>query len=87
MVRREKLSMFIKGQIFSTLFQPNEPKSFLANWAWELTAVAKPPKLSGPYAPVLVLKTSDDYACAPNNLTGSVRVPRGPRINDLPPRS
>jgi hypothetical protein len=21
----------------STLFKPNEPKSFLANWAWELT--------------------------------------------------
>jgi hypothetical protein len=50
-------------------------------------AVAEPPKLSGPHAPVLVSKTSDGYACAPNNLTGSVRVPRGPRINDLPPRS
>jgi hypothetical protein len=49
--------------------------------------VAEPPKLSGPHAPVLVSKTSDSYACAPNNLTGSVRVPRGPRINDLPPRS
>jgi hypothetical protein len=37
MVRREKLLMFIERQIFSTLIQPNEPKSFLANWAWELT--------------------------------------------------
>jgi hypothetical protein len=37
MVRREKLSMFIEGQIFATLFQPNEPESFLSNWAWELT--------------------------------------------------
>jgi hypothetical protein len=49
--------------------------------------ITEPPKLSGPHAPVLVSKTSNDYACAPNNLTGSVRVPRGPRINDLPPRS
>jgi hypothetical protein len=37
MVWREKLSMFIERQIFSTLLQPNEPKSFLANRAWELT--------------------------------------------------
>jgi hypothetical protein len=37
MVRTEKLSMFIEERIFATLFQPNEPKSFLANWAWELT--------------------------------------------------
>jgi hypothetical protein len=37
MVRREKLLMFIEGQIFATLFQSNEPESFLANWAWELT--------------------------------------------------
>jgi hypothetical protein len=34
--------------------------------------VAEPPKLSGPHAPVLVSKTSDSYACAPDNLTGSV---------------
>jgi hypothetical protein len=52
-----------------------------------LVGVTKPPKLLGPHAPVLVSKTSDGYACGPNNLTGSVRVPRGPRINDLPPRS
>jgi hypothetical protein len=29
--------MFIERRIFATLFQLNEPKSFLANWAWELT--------------------------------------------------
>jgi hypothetical protein len=43
--------------------------------------VAEPPKLLGPHAPVLVSKTSDCYACAPDNLTGSVRVSQGPRIN------
>jgi hypothetical protein len=47
--------------------------------------VAEPPKLLGPHAPVLVSKTSDSYACAPDNLTGSVRVPQGPRINHLQP--
>jgi hypothetical protein len=40
-----------------------------------IPAVAEPPKLLGPHAPALVLKTSDSYACAPDNLTGSVRVP------------
>jgi hypothetical protein len=48
-------------------------------------AVAQPPKLLGPHAPVLVPKTSDGYACAPDNLTGSVRVSLGPRINHLQP--
>jgi hypothetical protein len=38
--------------------------------------VAEPPKLLGPHAPVLVSKTSDIYACAPDNLTGSVRLPK-----------
>jgi hypothetical protein len=47
--------------------------------------VAEPPKLLGPHAPAIVLKTSDGYACAPDNLTGSVRVPQGPRINHLQP--
>jgi hypothetical protein len=47
--------------------------------------VAEPPKLLGPHAPVLVSKTSDGYACAPNNLTGSIRVCQGPRINHLQP--
>jgi hypothetical protein len=37
MVRREKLLMFIERRIFATLLQPNESKSFLAKWAWELT--------------------------------------------------
>jgi hypothetical protein len=40
-----------------------------------------------PHAPTLVSKTSDDYACAPDNLTGSVRVSQGPRINYLQPGS
>jgi hypothetical protein len=48
-------------------------------------AVAEPPKLLDPHAPALVSKTSDGYACAPNNLTGSVRVPQGHRINHLQP--
>jgi hypothetical protein len=26
-----------RRRIFSTRLQPNEPKSFLANWAWKLT--------------------------------------------------
>jgi hypothetical protein len=42
-------------------------------------------KLLGPHAPVLVPKTSDGYACAPDNLTGSVRLPQGHRINHLQP--
>jgi hypothetical protein len=32
-----KLSMFIERRIFATLLQANKPKSFLADWAWELT--------------------------------------------------
>jgi hypothetical protein len=47
--------------------------------------VAEPPKLLGPHAPVLVSKTSDSYACALNNLTGSIRVSQGHRINHLQP--
>jgi hypothetical protein len=50
-----------------------------------IPAVAEPPKLLGPHAPVLVSKTSDCYACAPDNLTGSVRLPQGHRINHLQP--
>jgi hypothetical protein len=50
-----------------------------------IPAVAEPPKLLGPHAHVLVSKTSDGYACAPDNLTRSVRVPHGPRINHLQP--
>jgi hypothetical protein len=37
--------------------------------------VAEPPKLLGPHAPALFSKTSDGYACAQDNLIGSVRVP------------
>jgi hypothetical protein len=47
--------------------------------------VAEPPKLLGPHAPALVSKTSYGYACAPNNLIGSVRVSQGPWINHLQP--
>jgi hypothetical protein len=36
----------------------------------------------GPHAPALVSRTSDGYACALDNLTGSVRVP--PRTSDKP---
>ena len=50
-----------------------------------IPAVVEPPKLWGPHAPALVSKTSDGYACAPDNLTRSVRVPQGPRINHLQP--
>jgi hypothetical protein len=53
----------------------------------ELSSVADPPKLLGPHAPAVVSKKSDGYACAPDNLTGSVRVSLGPRINHLQPRS
>jgi hypothetical protein len=42
----------------------------------QILDVAEPPKLLGPHAPVLVSKTSDSYACAPDNLTGSVRLPK-----------
>jgi hypothetical protein len=52
-----------------------------------IPAVAEPPKLLGPHAPALVLKTSNGYACALDNLTGSVRVSQGPRINHLQPGS
>jgi hypothetical protein len=50
-----------------------------------IVSVAEPPKLLGPHAPVLVSKTSDSYACALNNLIGSVRLPQGHRINHLQP--
>jgi hypothetical protein len=45
------------------------------NSFYQIRYVAEPPKLLGPHAPVLVSKTSDGYACAPDNLIGSVRVP------------
>jgi hypothetical protein len=37
-----------------------------------IPAVAEPTKLLGPHAPALVSKTSDGYACAPDNSTGYV---------------
>jgi hypothetical protein len=54
---------------------------------YEALIMAEPLKLLGPHAPILVSKTLDFYACAPDNLIGSVRVPRGPWINHLQPRS
>ena len=47
--------------------------------------VTEPPKVLGPHAPVLVPKTSDGHACAPDNLTGSVRLPQGHWINHEQP--
>jgi hypothetical protein len=52
-----------------------------------IPAVEEPLKLLGPHVHALVSKTSDGYACAPDNLTGSVRVSQGPRINHLQPGS
>jgi hypothetical protein len=48
-----------------------------------IPAMAEPLKLLGPHAPVLVSKTSNGCACAPDNLTGSDRVSQGPWINHL----
>jgi hypothetical protein len=42
--------------------------------AW-LGMVAEPPKLYGPHAPVIVPKTSDGFACTPDNLRRSVGCP------------
>jgi hypothetical protein len=50
-----------------------------------IPAMTEPPKLLGPHAPVLVSKTSDGYACAPDNLIRFVRVFQGPQINHLQP--
>jgi hypothetical protein len=53
----------------------------------EEITVVEPPKLLGPHAPDLVSKTSDGYACAPDNLIVSVRLSQGPQINHLQPGS
>jgi hypothetical protein len=37
MDKREKLTMFVERRILATLLQPNEPQTFLAYWAWELS--------------------------------------------------
>jgi hypothetical protein len=41
-----------------------------------LRFVAEPPKLYGPHALIIVPKTSDDYACTPDNLRRSIGCPR-----------
>jgi hypothetical protein len=50
-------------------------KAYLRRWlklSIAFNVVAEPPKLLDPHAPDLVSKTSDGYACAPDNLTGFV---------------
>jgi hypothetical protein len=47
----------------------------------DLSNVAEPPKLYGPHTPVIVLKTSDCYAWAPDNsgsLSGVLGNPNHP---------
>jgi hypothetical protein len=39
------------------------------------STITEPPKLYGPHAPVIVHKTSDGYACTPDNLRRSVGCP------------
>jgi hypothetical protein len=43
---------------------------------WQSKAVAEPPKLYDPHAPIIVPKTYDGYACTPDNLRRSVGCPR-----------
>jgi hypothetical protein len=82
--------LFIGGSLESlpspTTSQPcqgkNHPSEKLGDGETDTKIVAEPPKLSGPHAPVLVSKTSDCYAGAPDNLTGSIRLP--PRTPDKP---
>jgi hypothetical protein len=50
-------------------------------------AVVDPPKLYDPHAPILISKTSNSYACVPDNLIGSVRVSQGTSDKPLLPRS
>ena len=86
-------SIFIERSDYQPLllFRPwldlSPPKPFDFSgpvfFASTASVVAEPPKLLGPHAPALVSKASDDYACAPDNLIGSVRLPQGHRINHL----
>jgi hypothetical protein len=70
----------------SLLWLLSSPADHRRSRHWStVPSVAEPPKLLGPHAPVVVSKTSDGYACAPDNLTGSVRVLQRPRINHLQP--
>jgi hypothetical protein len=55
------------------------------NWRKAHRGCGRTSKLLGPHAPVLVPKTSDGHACAPDNSTGSVRLPQGHRINHFQP--
>jgi hypothetical protein len=43
-------------------------------------SVAEPPKLYGPHAPIIDVMTSNDYACAPDNLKGPIGCSRETRI-------
>jgi hypothetical protein len=71
--------------IVHVIFHVSYASTFIIIYRDDECIVTEPPKLLGPHAPVLVSKTSDGYACAPDNLTGSVRVSQGPRINHLQP--
>jgi hypothetical protein len=87
-----KSNSFIIASFFLIIWErskrPGEESNLiLERPKWSVSYVAEPPKLLGPHAHVLVSKTSDGYACAQDNLTGSVRVSQGPRINHLQPRS
>jgi hypothetical protein len=48
-----------------------------------IPAVAEPPKLYGPHAPVIVLKTSNSYACAPDNLKSLSGILRKPESSTI----
>jgi hypothetical protein len=48
----------------------------LSIWLHSWPTIAEPPKLYGPHAPVIVSKTSDGYACTPDNLRRSIGCPR-----------
>jgi hypothetical protein len=48
-----------------------------------IPAVAEPPKLYGPHAPVIIPKTSGGYACVPNNLKSLSDVLRKPESSTI----
>jgi ABC-type phosphate transport system permease subunit len=47
--------------------------------------VVEPPKYYGPHAPVIVSKTSDDYACVPQNLRSLSSVLGKPKSSTILP--
>jgi hypothetical protein len=51
-------------------------KHYRCNDQSNFMVVAEPPKLYSPHAPVIIPKTSDDYACTPDNLRRSIGCPR-----------